>query len=78
MKDGGKSDKPVVPRKDANNGGGNPPRRNAWREGAWPREIRESKAGFGLRANSTCDARWTGYAGPQCACVTTRGRSPVR
>lgn len=25
MNDGGKSDKPVIPRKDANNGGGNPP-----------------------------------------------------
>ena len=34
MHDDGKSDKPVVPRKDANNGGGNPPRRSAWREGA--------------------------------------------
>ena len=46
MNDGGKSDKLIVPEKDANKGSGQPDRRSVWREGAWPREIRESKPGF--------------------------------
>ena len=65
MNDGGKSDKPIVPKKGSNNGvAGNHAWRRAWREGAWPREIRNGTPGFGHSAKQTCNKGRTGSATP--------------